>query len=295
MQIKNISFILKVSGAVVKIGKQNIIYMQETGMFDNLDDTTREKLAKSLTAESMELLPFLPYLLQDLWELGSVPDEIAALLKKHNVLHAGDKVLDLACGKGAVSIKLALEFGANVTGVDIIPEFIEYARQKADELGAGSLCKFYVDDINAAVRKENNYSLVVYGAAGDALGRPDEVLSKLKNIIKSGGYIIYDDAYLPSKDKAQEIKHEYEYLTYDEWLAEFKKAGVKIIDSASSLKVEENDKNTRLITARAKELMKLHPDKKHIFEGYIKSQQDECDDLESAVTSVTWLLKYYSL
>jgi len=30
----------------------------------------KEKLAKSLTAETTELIPYLPYLLQDLWELG---------------------------------------------------------------------------------------------------------------------------------------------------------------------------------------------------------------------------------
>lgn len=35
-----------------------------------------EKLAKSLTAESTELIPYLPYLLQDLWELGSSPKDI---------------------------------------------------------------------------------------------------------------------------------------------------------------------------------------------------------------------------
>ncbi|MGE5494631.1 MAG: hypothetical protein ACM3S4_04950 [Burkholderiales bacterium] len=40
----------------------------------------REKVAKSLTAESTALLPYLPYLLQDLWELGSSPDEIVSAI-----------------------------------------------------------------------------------------------------------------------------------------------------------------------------------------------------------------------
>jgi hypothetical protein len=35
--------------------------------------TVEEKLAKSLTAESTELIPYLPYLLQDLWELRLIP------------------------------------------------------------------------------------------------------------------------------------------------------------------------------------------------------------------------------
>lgn len=35
------------------------------------DKRNRRKLAASLTAETTDLLPFLPYLLQDFWELGS--------------------------------------------------------------------------------------------------------------------------------------------------------------------------------------------------------------------------------
>ncbi|WP_207706943.1 hypothetical protein [Alkalibaculum sporogenes] len=41
-----------------------------------------EKLAKSLTAESTELIPYLPYLLQDLWELGSSPKDIINMIQK---------------------------------------------------------------------------------------------------------------------------------------------------------------------------------------------------------------------
>lgn len=35
-----------------------------------LKQSTEEKLAASLTAETTELLPYLPYLLQDLWTYG---------------------------------------------------------------------------------------------------------------------------------------------------------------------------------------------------------------------------------
>ncbi|HRS21797.1 MAG TPA: class I SAM-dependent methyltransferase, partial [Clostridia bacterium] len=77
-----------------------------------------EKLAKSLTGETTELIPYLPYLLQDLWELGSDPKEIIGLIRK-NIQKVKDlKILDLACGKGAASVKLAKELGCNVQGID---------------------------------------------------------------------------------------------------------------------------------------------------------------------------------
>ena len=60
-----------------------------------------EKLAKSLTAESVELIPYLTYLLQDLWELGSSPKDMVHLISKNIIISEKTKVLDLACGKGA--------------------------------------------------------------------------------------------------------------------------------------------------------------------------------------------------
>jgi 2-polyprenyl-3-methyl-5-hydroxy-6-metoxy-1,4-benzoquinol methylase len=66
-----------------------------------------EKLAKSLTAESTELIPFLPYLLQDLWELGSSPKDMINLISRNIDITKNTRILDLACGKGAVSVNMA--------------------------------------------------------------------------------------------------------------------------------------------------------------------------------------------
>lgn len=44
---------------------------------------SQEKLAKSLTADSIDLIPYLPYLLQDIWELGSSPKTIIDMIEKH--------------------------------------------------------------------------------------------------------------------------------------------------------------------------------------------------------------------
>src|SRR5579859_2941734 len=44
----------------------------------------------------------------------------------------GGPLLDLACGTGRMALRLALQ-GYQVTGVDIVPEMIAQARQKAAE------------------------------------------------------------------------------------------------------------------------------------------------------------------
>jgi len=48
-----------------------------------------------------------------------------------------------------------------------------------------------------------------------------------------------------------------------------------------------------LITKRAGELIEKYPDKAVIFEGYVKSQQEEYDCLEEVDSpdDVTWILR----
>jgi len=253
---------------------------------------TEETLARSLTAETTELLPFLPYLLQDLWELGSNPRDMVRLIKKQMPISEDAKILDLACGKGAVSINIAKELGANVYGFDLIPEFIEYASQKAKELNVDALCHFACDDANEVVDAEKNYDCVIFGAAGNVLGTPQETLAKLLKTIKSNGYILIDEAYLPDDGDNEDVKYKnYDYLTHQQWLRLFKDNGLKLVEEMSNDGEYDFDSDNKAIAARANELIAKHPEKRAIFERYIQSQLNECADLEDSVVGVTWMLQ----
>lgn len=93
-----------------------------------MNDKVKEKLAHSLTAESVELIDYIPYLLQDFWELGTPSSQVNLLLKKAGA-GKGMKMLDLACGKGANAVKAAEKFGISVKGIDIVAEFTGYAKK----------------------------------------------------------------------------------------------------------------------------------------------------------------------
>ena len=258
-----------------------------------MEKETEEKLARSLTAETTELLPYLPYLLQDFWELGSVPDAITELISQHVNLSEHTKILDLACGKGAVSVKIAKKLQAKVKGIDIIPSFIEFAVQKTKEFHVDGLCEFVVDDVNEAVKKERDYDCVVFVSAGNVLGNADETLHKLKATIKPGGYLIIEDAFLSKNSSMDDIKCYYEeYLTEQQWMALFEEAGLELIDTFCDDN-QTSDKETEManITARANELIIKHPDKRELFEGYLRRQQNEYDDLDNNLTCATWVLR----
>ena len=261
----------------------------------NISEETKEKLVRSLTYESSEILPFLPYLLQDFWELGCESDEMVKLINKYVSLSEEARILDLACGKGAVSVKAAHSLRVKVKGIDLIPEFIEYAVNKAREFDVDNLCEFLIDDINETVNTEKNYDCVIYGAVGsDVLGGPGETLNKLKATVKPGGIILIHEAFITDESQRKEIKYFRDtYITEQQWMALFKEIGVELLETSSMDNSDSlnSDSDMAAITARANELFMKHPDKKAIFEGYIRSQQNEYDDIDSGLVCVTWVLK----
>ena len=58
---------------------------------------------------------------------------MASLICKYIDLSDKTRILDLACGKGAVAVEVAQKLNVRVKGIDLMPEFIEVARQKAIE------------------------------------------------------------------------------------------------------------------------------------------------------------------
>jgi SAM-dependent methyltransferase len=69
-------------------------------------------------------------------------------------------VLDFGCGDGALSVILA-RLGARVTAVDISPQLIEVARQRAEADGVAGRIQFIERDITAAPLEANQFDFAV--------------------------------------------------------------------------------------------------------------------------------------
>jgi ubiquinone/menaquinone biosynthesis C-methylase UbiE len=69
----------------------------------------------------------------------------------------GQRLLDLACGTGAVA-ELAATAGAEVVGVDIAPALIEQARARAADRGLD--IDYRVGDVEALELEEESFDLV---------------------------------------------------------------------------------------------------------------------------------------
>ncbi len=252
----------------------------------------KESAVKALDGEDIELYPFLPYLLQDLWEIGSSARNTIDILVKNRISEQVGQlhILDLGCGKGAISIPIAKELNATVLGIDAFPEFIEEARLRAKIWGVVNQCTFVAGDIREEVKLRNGYNLILLASIGPILGAIGETLDTLQNCLVPYGFIYLDEAFVPDGIDT-ELKF---YLKEHEFYQQISKSNYKIVDRRffSQEEMEESDTDIyKMIETRARELMVHYPAQKHLFEAYLAAQLQENDVLENVVKNVSLLLQ----
>lgn len=252
--------------------------------------TIEESVVTAMDGTDKELFPFLPYILQDVWEIGADPNTIINLIKKYFNNLSVLKVLDLGCGKGAVSINISRECGCTCKGIDAVPEFIAFAKQKAAALNVGHLCSFEVGDIREKVKDLSNFDIVVLGAIGPVFGDYFTTFSILKHCINHNGIFIIDDGYI---DDASDFTHPM-MLKKSVILQQLEKAGMQVL--ADEVMDRDGMKSAddyifNHLKKRCDELIAQMPDKTKLFQNYIENQLIENDVLESKIIGTTMVIK----
>lgn len=246
----------------------------------------KQSIIKSLDGAERELLQFIPYLLQDLWEIGSSPEPFIQLIKSYGDNYTEMKILDLGCGKGFVTISIAKEFKCHCHGIDAMPEFICEAEERANEHSVSDICSFEVNDIRSRIKSLKDFDFIILGSIGDVFGNYESTLCKLSNSIKKSGAVIIDDGYKLSEDNKSNSKNDI--------LGQISKAGMKlekeIIYDANRIK-ESNDFIFSKIVQRSNELIIKYPNKKNLFINYLKKQEEENNLLENRMVCSTMLIK----
>lgn len=116
--------------------------------------------------------------------------EIEHLIKS-KIFKPGDKVLDLGCGPGLYSNKLA-KMGIKVTGIDLSQRSIEYA-QKESEVNGTEIDYLCSDFFEVNFLKEFDGILQVNGELNTFSNmRRDELFTKLWRALKPDGHLIFD-------------------------------------------------------------------------------------------------------
>jgi len=246
-------------------------------------------IADSFEAK-VEQIEFLPYLLQDLWALGSYPDQIVEVISSLNLPKENTRVLDLGCGKGILGISLAKRFGYKVKGIDAFSSFIEFANKKSKEYNVSNLCEFVCGDIKELIENESGYTVAVLSSVGQIWGNYISTIKKIRDCVLPEGYIILEEGFLVENSGVENEN----YISYESIVKQITSAGDVIVKETifpGEWLVELNIQNNKFIQQRAAELYKKYPDKVKIIKQYTDRQISECEFLEKNFRSAMWVLK----
>ncbi len=139
----------------------------------------------------------------------------------------GMKVLDVGCGTGNFSIKLA-KLGCKVVGIDISDEMLTIARKKAKGLDI----EFYNMDIYDLDFDDNEFDAVFSMAAFEFIDKPQNAIEQLFSVTKEGAQILIGTISRDSKWGALYLSEEFQKNSV------FKYAHFKTLDGLKALKKE---------------------------------------------------------
>lgn len=117
--------------------------------------------------------------------LGSLHERIAQDIAA--AVPEGARVLDLGCGPGRLSIRLARDPRLDVTGLDLDPAMIARARANAAREGAGARPSFLVADAASMAFPDGSFDLVVSTLSMHHWADPAAGLSEIGRVLRPGG------------------------------------------------------------------------------------------------------------
>lgn len=172
--------------------------------------------------------------LYDSWydtKLGSFIDKVETDLafKLFNP-KKGMKILDIGCGTGNFSMKLA-EKGCKVIGIDISDEMLSRAREKAEKLGLD--IEFYNMDVYNLDFEDQTFDAAFSMAAFEFIKKPEMALNEIFRVVKSGSEVMIGTINKDSEWGQLYLSEEVQKNTV------FKYADFKTLEDLKSLKCEK--------------------------------------------------------
>jgi SAM-dependent methyltransferase len=266
-----------------------------------MENITLEKsVLTSMDGVDIDIVKYLPYILQDFWEIGSSPEEIIKIIKKYRSNYSSLNILDLGSGKGAVSIKISSELKCKCFGIDAIDDFVVFSNNKSKEYSVDNICTFETNDIRNRIKTVGKYDIIILGAIGTVFGNYYETLSELTPHLNKGGLIIIDDAYIGDDCN----KNYPNTLRESELIKQINNAGMELIKKITVDEIseyagkhleagigEEYENEFIKIEKRCMELIEKYPDRKELFLDYIEKQKEEYEILSNEIIPSMFVIK----
>ncbi|MCD1293786.1 class I SAM-dependent methyltransferase [Methanocella sp. CWC-04] len=147
-------------------------------------------------------------------------------------------VLDVGCGFGRTSCRLAKEIGCKVVGVDIMPKMIEGSKARAKKMGVEDRVTFLRCDARNLPMKSGTFDKVLIESVTIFMDDIDSAIAEYDRVTKPGGVICDNEVCITqrSMDELKDDKEDIEsifksfssysnngLLTYEGWKEAFEK------------------------------------------------------------------------
>ena len=250
-----------------------------------------DMLTYSLETEE-GLLPFLPELLADIWALGSNVETIIGAVEALS-LPPKSCIIDLGCGKGAVSIGLAKALNFRVVGIDLFEPFIDECEERARQNGVADICKFLHGNIVRLAGQIEPADVAIFAALGDTLGTRTETMGILRRYVRPGGFVIVNDGFLRRADGPSFPGFEgaaVRETALADWTGQGDVLVWENIESEDE-DDDEDDDEAELIAKRADALARANPLFAAAIHRFAQGQAEEYDFLAKEFVSATWVFR----
>jgi ubiquinone/menaquinone biosynthesis C-methylase UbiE len=123
-------------------------------------------------------------------------------------------VLDIGCGPGHYSIRLANMGAQNTLGLDFAPAMIEMAKENAKRAGVGSTCQFvYGDFLSYSFNDTFDYAIVM--GFMDYIEHPAKVIEKVLAVTRNKAFFSFPiDGGILAWQRKQRYKNRCELFLY---------------------------------------------------------------------------------
>lgn len=160
-------------------------------------------------------------------------------------LREGQEILYVGCGSGIAAIKIAMEYGCHVVGIDVLEKMVESARDWAERRGATVQTEFRVANAQDLPFADGGFDVLICESVNTFVPDPDQAAREYVRVVKPGGYVGLNEAVWvkPPPEAGSEVMTALtgqKLRTSGEWVAMLDRAGlVGLVDRVYEIEMRK--------------------------------------------------------
>lgn len=164
--------------------------------------------------------------------------DLLSMMAKHSAIRSGDKVLDIGCGTGLLSLKLLQKTDCVITGIDNSKEMMAIFQEKIKRLKLDSKITCKMMDANDLNFKKDTFEKVLSSVTLHHIKNKTRLIKKVHKMLKPKGVLVIGEIDMDTSGKHNDVNRLKRILKVleTEWICAMKNVGkeafIRMYDNA---------------------------------------------------------------